>query len=674
VEGDFMEMFTYPLKYGDPASIREKGNIIISTELSDLMFGEGTNSLGKLIKVNREGTIVSFQVTGVLEKIPQNTSMQVDGLVSFEHFLDFGDLENNSWRRLIAATYIMIEDESRTAEVEEMLQSYIPLQNQARKDWLVNDFYLEPMSNMAFAGRNIRSHWMYSAPHEMIIVVPPVMAILMLLIACFNFTNTSIAISSKRLKEIGVRKVMGSGRKQLIIQFLGENMMLCFLALVVSLGFASWMVPAYSEMWPGIDLHFNLTKDIGLIGFLIGLLLMTALIAGAYPSLYISGFEPVSILRGTIRVGKTNWFSYSLLTFQYTLTVIALIASVAFTRNAMYQEKMDLGYKKDAVIFVNLDAPEQGKALKNMVSQQSFVKAASLSYQHVSSWTYSRTLKNADKEVLTDMMRLGPEYMQTMELEIVKGRAFDNQNKEIDKKSSIIVNEEFVRAFGWENPIGQRVSIGDSVRLNVVGVVKDFYNNGFWAPIDAIAIRPSADEEANFLVLTSEAQHAKKAMQAVEEAWSQVAPNEPFYGNYQEVTLSESIEVNKNIVVIFSFLGLLAVTLSAIGMFTLVSLNVLRRVKEIGVRKVLGAGTSQILSIMSRSFLVVLLIATLAGAGTAIFCINLLMAQIFTYYQTVDLLTVFIPVMVIVLISLGISSARILSTAQKNPVESLRYE
>ena len=674
VEEDFLTMFTYPLKYGDPATIHEKGNVIISTELSEILFGQDTNPVGNFLNVNHNDQQISFQITGVMKKIPQNTSMQFDGLLNFEHYLDFTETENNSWQRLIAATYVMMEEPGNQAAVEQMLQDYIPMQNAARKDWLINDFYLEPMTNVAFAGRDIRSHWTWTAPHPMAIMVPPVMAILMLLIACFNFTNTSIAISSKRLKEIGVRKVMGSDRKQLIFQFMGENLLLCFLALLVSMMFAAWMVPAYSEMWPGLDLTFSITRDFGLVMFVVGLLFFTALVAGAYPSLYISGFEPVSILRGTIRVGKTNWLSYSLLTAQYTLTVVALIASVAFTRNAMYQQEMDLGFRKDAVIFVELEEPEQGRALKNIVSQQSHIRAASLSSQHVSNWTYSRTLKNRDREVLTDMMNLGPEYMQTMELEIVKGRGFDKQNEETDRISSIIVNEELARSFGWENPIGQRVSIGDSLRLNVVGVVKNFYNNGFWQPIDAIGIRPSSDEQANYLVVTSTARDAKKAMASLEDAWTQVAPNKPFFGNYQDVVLQESLRVNKNIVVIFSFLGVLAVILSAIGMFTLVSLNVLRRVKEIGVRKVLGAGVPHILTIMSKVFLIVLVIATALGAFAAIYLIDGLMGSIFTYFQHVDVITVLIPIITILVISLSISSFRILSTAQKNPVDSLRYE
>lgn len=674
VEPDYLDIFTYPLKYGDKNSINEKGNIIISADLSDILFGEDVNSIGQLVKVDQKGSTVSFLVGGVMEKIPQNTSMQFQGIINLEHFFDFTDKKNNDWEYFVDASFLMIEDENKVAEVEKMLQSYTDIQNYARKDWLVNDFYLEPMETAGFTGRYIRSNGLNQAPHAMMIMVPPIMAILLLLIACFNFTNTSIAISSKRLKEIGIRKVMGSDRKQLIAQFMGENLLLCFFSLVFGILLSMWLVPAFSEMWPGIDLYFDMSRDIGLIAFIVGLLLFTAIIAGIYPSFYISGFDSVSILKGTMTVGKTSWFSYTLLTIQYFFTIIALIASVAFVRNAVYQKNMDLGFKKEAIVFVSFSKPEEGKALKNAISQYSFIESAVLTSQHVSRGTYSRTIKNQDKELETDMMELGQGYFKTMGMKIIKGRSFDKQNEDIDRVSSVIVNETLVKSFGWENPIGQRLSIGDSTRLTIVGVVKDFFNFGVWEKIEPTAIRPSAEEDANYLVVSTPANQVKKTMSTLEDAWTSIAPNKLFNGEYQDVVLKESLEVNSNIVVIFSFLGILAVILSAIGLFTLVSLNVLRRVKEIGVRKVLGAGLPHIVTLMNKVFIIVLVIATLLGAGVSVFLINELMGSIFTYYKEIDLFTVLIPVLVVTFISLSISSYRILSTAQKNPIESLRYE
>ncbi len=675
VDEEFLNMFTFPLKYGNKSAINKKGTAIISLELSEILYGEGVDPVGNFMEASVDGKKVSFAIGGVLEKIPQNCSMQFQGIVNFEHYLDFQKLEPLNWKRFVAGTYVMLDDPTRTTDVLKTLQSFIPIQNAARKDWLVSDFYLEPLTTMAYSARDVRANWgVWSAPHPMAIIVPPVMAILMLLVACFNFTNTSIAISSRRLKEIGVRKVMGSRRGQLIAQFMGENLLLCLISLIIGVLFAIWLVPAYSSMWEGMTLRFSLLEDFKLLLFLFGLLLFTAVIAGAYPSLYISKFDSVTILKGTTKVGKINWLSYALLTTQYTLTILALIASVAFARNAIYQQNKNLGFNKESIVYVEFDKPEEGLALKNAINRQSYVKSAILSNQHVGSWTYSRTLKNQEKERSVDMFGLGLGYIETMDLQVLKGRSFTKDNEETDKRNSIVVNEKLVESFGWENPIGQRVTIGDTVRLNVVGVVKDFYYNGFFGEIEPIGIRLSNDDTADYLIVKANSSDLKSAMTDLENAWETINPNTPFDGEYQDELLSESLDVNKNIVIIFSFLGILSVILSAIGMFTLVSLNIIRRVKEIGVRKVLGANIPNIILLLNKVFIIVLVIATLLGSLAAYVLINGLMSSIYAYYQPIDFVTIMLPIFAVFGISLIISSFRILGTAQRNPVESLRYE
>jgi len=675
VDNDFLDMFTFPLKYGDKSAIHQKGFAIISTELSEILFGEGVNPVGELMKIAREDGQITFTVGGVLEKIPDNASMHFQGILNYDHYLDFQKIEALNWKRFTAGTFIMMDDPTRSQEVIQMLQEFIPIQNSARTDWKISSFYLEPLRTMAYTARDIRLNWgIWSAPHPMAIIVPPVMAILMLLVACFNFTNTSIAISNRRLKEIGVRKVMGSSRKQLIFQFMGENLMLTFISLLLGILIATWLVPAYSAMWEGLTLRFNLLEDFQLLLFLFILLAFTAILAGAYPSLYISKFDSVTILKGNTKTGKTHWLSYGLLTVQYTLTIIALIASVAFARNALYQQNQDLGFNKDSIVYVEFNKSEEGTALKNAISRQSYVKSAVLSNQHVGDWTYSRTLKNQDKEVSVDIMGLGQGYIETMDLSIIEGRSFDKRNEESDYLNSIIVNEKLVKSFGWENPIGQRVSIGDTIRLNVVGVVKDFYNSGFWQEIEPIAFRLTKEATAGYLIVKANNGDLKTAMTEMENAWEGISPNTPFDGQYQDELLSDSLDVNRNIVIIFSFLGILSVILSAIGMFTLVSLNIIRRVKEIGVRKVLGARIPNIILLLNKVFIIVLVVATLLGSIAAIFLINGLMGSIYAYYQAIDLLTIMMPIAIVFGISFIISSLRIFSTAQKNPVESLRYE
>ncbi|MEQ9007302.1 MAG: FtsX-like permease family protein, partial [Ekhidna sp.] len=402
-----------------------------------------------------------------------------------------------------------------------------------------------------------------------------------------------IAISSKRLKEIGIRKVLGSDRKQLIFQFMGENLILSFLSLLVALGFAYFLVPAYSAMWDFITLELNLISDSEIYLFLIGLLVLTSLIAGGYPSLYISAYQPVNILRGSLSLGGTNWFSKTLLGLQYMLTIIALISALAFTNNAEYQNNLDVGFQKENILGVRVENKSEYDRFFNLVNQMPEIEQMTGTTHHIGWWTYGRTLRAGEQEVESDMMNFSLDYKDIMNLTVKDGRYFDKELYEFDKENSIIMNEALVKEFGWDEPIGKVVQIDDSTRLSVVGVMEDFYMYGFFDPVEPCAFRLADKEEMNFVVIKSEV-NPTELRDKMEAKWYEVAPNTPFNATFMDEELAGTDYVNKNISTMFKFLGALALILSSIGLYTLVSLNIIKRVKEIGVRKVLGASINQI--------------------------------------------------------------------------------
>jgi putative ABC transport system permease protein len=444
--------------------------------------------------------------------------------------------------------------------------------------------------------------------------------------------------------------------------------------LIVGVAIATWLVPAYGAMWEGMTLEFNLFKDSELIFFLLGLLVFTALIAGAYPSIYISSYQPVNILRGSMKVGSSKKLSYSLLTAQYAFTVVALFASIAFSRNAVYQRSMDLGFDRQTILYTRVSEPNEAKLLKSALRNNPKVLSVGISGEHIGMWTYSRTLSQQEFELEADMMSFGENYFETMNVKLLKGRLFNKQNEEYDKQNSIIVNEKLVSEFGWQEPLGQRLSVNDSTKLTVVGVVKNFYYNGFWREIAPMGIRTANDDNLRFVVAKTNLTDVKEIRNFMESEMLAIAPDKPFNGDYQDQLLKESKSVNDNIVIIFSFLGILAIILSAIGLFTLVSLDVHKRTKEIGIRKVLGASIPTLIHLINKHFLIMLSIASVLGTLAAYFTIDGLIASIFTYYKEIDAITVILPILVIFAISIFISSSRIFGSAKQNPVESLRYE
>ncbi len=674
-EEDFFEMFTFPFKYGSKESFLDPGNIILTSEQAEVYFGD-QDPVGEIVTlIHEEGEQFSFIVGGVLEKIPQNSSLRFHAITHFENFLKIRNSDNNKWSWFISATFFMTESEDFPQHVVDHLnQNYIEIQNEARDDWKVGNYYLERLTTLGKNAQDIRSNWLSEPPPPPAVIAPLIMAILMLLIACFNFTNTSIATSSKRLKEIGVRKVMGSTRRQLIAQFMGENLVLSVFAMLAALGIAYFLVPLYSAMWEFIDLELSLTSNPGLYIFLFGLLVFTSVLAGAYPSLYISSYQPVKILRGSVRLGGTSPLSRTLLGAQYALTVLALIGSLAFVSNAKYQETLDMGFEKGNVITVRVENQSDYERFKNQVDQMPEVVASAGTSNSIGYWNYGRTLRNGEQEIESDMMDFGLEYKDLMDLEITKGRYFEEDLYEQDRLNSIVVNERMVEEFGWEDPIGQVLQVDDSTRLSVIGVMKNIHMWGFWDPIDPTGIRLANKDYMNFVVVKTNPGKLVDTYDALESKWYEISPNTPFSGRYMDNVLKESELVNSNISTMFIFLGLLALVLSTIGLYTLVSLNIIKRIKEIGIRKVLGASLTHIVTLMNRQFFWILVISAVIGTGLSYYAIDALMASIWAYYQAMSVFTVAVPLSFLFFIALSTASGKILTAAVRNPVDSLRYE
>lgn len=673
-EDDFMDMFTYPFKYGNKDALLDRSKIILSAFTSETYFGE-KDPTGEIITVILEdGSQLPFTVGGVLEPIPQNSSVKFNAITHFDNYLKIREIENGDWESFVAATFVMTEGGYPQNLLDDINANYIEVQNLARDDFQVGSYYLVQLTNLGSIAESIRANWLSQPPPKPSIIAPLVMAIVMLLIACFNFTNTSIAISSKRLKEIGIRKVMGSDRKQLIAQFMGENLILSFLSMVVALLIAYFLVPAYSAMWDFLNLELNLTTDPEIYLFLGGLLVVTSVIAGGYPSIYISAYQPVNILRGSLTLGGTNWFSKILLGLQYMFTVTALISALAFSNNAEYQNNMDLGFEKENILGVRVEDKSEYERFNNLVKQMPEVDQSTGTTHHIGWWTYGRTLRSGEQEVESDMMNFSIDYKDIMNLQVVEGRYFDGDIYDSDRENSIILNQALVKEFGWEEPLGKIVQIDDSTRLTVVGVMEDFYMYGFFDPVEPCAFRLANKDAMNFVVVKSE-MNSTDFYDKMEEKWYEVAPNTPFNADFMNEALAGTDLVNKNIVIIFRYLGFLALILSSIGLYTLVSLNIIKRVKEIGVRKVLGATINQILVLINKQFFWLLLVFAILGAGLTYVLIDLvLMPSIFAVYKPTGLITMLLPLIALLAIAVFIASTRIFRTASRNPVDSLRYE
>lgn len=679
-DSGFLEAFTFKKISGDMTAYHQIEKTIVTSEYARKFYGD-EDPIGKVITVfDDTGMSFNFTIAGVVEKAPQNSSVHFEMLLNMENrFRMYDDEVKNNWSAFAQATFVYFNDPSQAEAFTPKLSKYIDVQNQARPDFLVTEYVLSPMNNHAHISQQIRWDNLRNAMPTAATLTPKLMALLILLVACFNFTNTAIATSNRRLKEIGVRKVLGGNRKQLITQFLIENLTVCFLAIIVSLAVASFLVPAYGAMWQGMELELSFTENLELYVFLVGLLIFTTLLAGFYPSLYVSKYQPVSILRGSLSIGGSGLLTKILLGLQYTFTVIAIFASVAFVQNAKYQETLDMGFDREQIIVVSvLNENEYQKAQSAMLANPD-VEAVASAKNHIGRGDYGLNLECEGIEVDADMIDVGIGYIEAMGLEIVQGRSFSRELEASDSEGSIVINEKMVESFGWTDPLGKRIALNDTTTLTVIGVVKNFYMYGFWAPIDEVGItlkslRFEDDGTNSFVVARTNINKTREVYDDLEADWNSKVPTKVFNGFFQDDLLRQAKEVNDNITTIFGFLGIVAFILSSLGLFTLVSINLIRRVKEIGVRKVLGGGLSHIVYLINKDYFWLLLISSCLGVTLGYFAIDGMIASIFTHYKNMDVITFGVPILTIVLVSLTIASLRTLNFAQVNPARALRYE
>jgi putative ABC transport system permease protein len=672
-DAELFEMFTFDFINGNPKDLADKSKIFLSDEMAMKLFNS-TDVVGKQITQVMGAVTKELQIGGVYKKQPENSSLNWKAYINYENYYDEAkDVKPDDWKMRNLA-FVMISDPARVNIVTKQLQPFREHNNKVREDFQIREFVLDPFEGMARRDReNDRWAQTRTASPRAAVTAPTIMAVLLLLIACFNMTNTAIAISSRRLKEIGIRKVMGSVRSQLIIQFLGETTFICVIALVMGLFLGEVLLGSWNSLWPEMELTSHYLDNPTFLVFLIGVLGFTALVAGGYPAFYISHFEPVSILKDKLKFGGRNVFAKILLGLQYAFSLLAIIFAVAFYQNSMYQRDFDIGFNPNNVIIAYVENQGEYETYRNALLKNKDINSVAGSKHSVFSSGYNDPVKYESKQLEVDIIEVGDDYVKTMDMKLVQGRDFV-KDSQTDRKESIIVSQKFADSFGWDNPIGKQVTWMDTVQLYVVGVVKDVYTNGLWREMDPLMIRYTTADQYGHVIVSAPTEKIKDVNTFMETEWKTVFPNRLYNGRIINEGIVESATVNKNIVKMFAFLGVVALILSATGLFTLVSLNIIRRMKEIGVRKVLGASIANITRIVNGQFMVILAIAAALGCVGGYFLVDALMGSIWKYYQGTTTATFVLSVVSMFLISALAISTKVFNAASMNPVNTLRTE
>ena len=668
VDDSFFDVFDFPFIEGSNRVLSSIKNIVFTKKMAEKYFGD-QSALGQIVSIKFSNDHTEGFVVGAVIDQPANNTMFFSFLLPMEVFLNLRLKDNYDWSYLTDGTFLLMEEGAHPSP--EMMGKFVKLQNEATENWRTEAFIFFPFASLTNEAYKIESG-VVGPGHPQGIWAMVSIAMMLLLLSCFNYMNISVATISTRLKEIGIRKVVGGRRKEIIQQFLTENFLLCTfsvgLGMLISFFF---LMPGLNSLLP-FKIPFAFSSGQIALLFFFGLLLFVVIVSGIYPSLYISSFKPTIILKGKEKFGQRSAFSRMLLSVQFVLAFITIVGSFVYIDNGIYLINKDWGYSHDQNILVPTNSHEQFLALRDQVSKNSHVLSYAGSANHIGYSNSKSSVEKLDEQFEIVDYRVGFNYMETMNLRLIEGRLFD-ETLQSDKIESVIINEQFAKTMGWETAIDQTF-LYDSVKRNVIGLVEDFHYDDFYENILPVMFQIVPEERLKYLSLKVEKGHVNETEAWIQNAWRDIAPDDPYEGKLQDEVFAN---FKQNIATDSKVLGsvaALAVTLACLGLYGLVSYNITRRMKEFSVRKVFGANLSQIFELMNRDYIWILSISFLIGAPIGFLMMGKLIQLIYAEPQTAGVLpfATAIGVMIItVAFTIGLQMNRVV---KENPAKTLRNE
>ena len=669
----FFDMFDFPLLSGNASEFKRKPSILLEKSIAEKLYGE-EDPLGKTLHIRFEDEkTLELIVKGVMDRIPVNNTFDIKAIVPFENYLDIIDFQPGNWSDWHnPATFFELISPERASSVSKQLATYIPIRNEAKTDNQTIHYELQPFLS-TFNTDEVDPNYisLRIEPQAFLLFVP--LALMILLIACFNLTNISIATASKRIKEIGLRKAIGAARKEIFTQFLFETLLIMILALGVGYMVSHILV---AEFTSSIDWGFGM-EDLNGINLFISFILIlfvASCLAGIYPALRNSRFNPIELFKGKVKIQGTNWLSRILVSIQFTLSVIFLISGILFSQNMRFQETMDFGYSIKELIKLYVPANTHYEVIEAMVGAHPKVKSVGATRSYVGGGSYGTFVEVASDKHWVQVMEVGKNYLETVGLSLVEGRGF-NWSGTYDFEKGLIVNQAFLEAISTDDPYQVKIVLNKKPR-QIVGVISNHIDQlqRSTGPEPFIFL-PTPAGTYSSLAIKADSDDLTAVRSDLQESWEKQFPDLPFDSQFQEdIVLDNERMVHGLFQKVFFFLTILGVLLSVSGIFALSSLNVSKRIKEIGIRKILGASVKQIVGLINREFFIILLISSLLGILGSIFLTDLLLGLIYDSHIPIGILPVAVGALVIFGIGLLTTTGTILRAATTDPVNSLRSE
>ncbi len=672
----FFSVFSFPLIKGNAATALDAPEKLVITEsMAKKYFGTG-DPMGKTVKV---GGTKDFFITGIAADAPENSGIRFDFIGSFK---TLNASKTEKWSEANYITYLLLRNKDQVKQLGSKVHGYASKVGKEEMDVKGNNymtFHLEPLTRV-----HLHSYLDGLEPNNNIIYIYILgaVALLILLVACVNYTNLSTAQSAGRSAEIGMRKVLGAQKKQVFNQFMTESFVLTFFAVLLALLFSYVLLPYFNQI-AGKQLETNVLFHPLTLFYLVILSVVVAFTAGAYPAFILSNSKVINILKSGFHFTGSGSLRKSLIIFQFVISIFLIITTIIILQQLSFIQDKELGYNKEQVLVLPVDANmlEQYDDFKNVVAAQPGVLSVGGAYEtpiHIG-WSDGMTGEGNAKSISINALPVDESFIKTMGFKIIAGTdytrtdvlEFDTSNNGNNIRYSFMLNESAVKALGWtpEEAIGKTVTKGREGKVKAV--VKDFHFRSFHESIGPLAI--FLDKRLVGSMFVKIGGNTPAVITALEKAWKERLPHRPFEYSFLDEEYAALYKTEQRTASVFTTFSGLAILLACLGLFALTAYAMVQRTKEIGIRKILGATITNILALVSKDFLKLIVIAIIIAIPIAWLVMSRWLEN-FVYKTDIHWWVFALAGIITLLIALFTISLQAIKTASANPVKSLRTE
>ncbi|PKP33879.1 MAG: hypothetical protein CVU00_09505 [Bacteroidetes bacterium HGW-Bacteroidetes-17] len=702
-DSTIFNVFTHEFIYGDPMNaLTEPNTCVINETLARKYFGNN-NPMGEVIKAANE---ISFKITGVIKDQPDNTHLKYNGLFSIVTLSErigrerFNSFDPAAFWNINPFTYILLKENSSMESILEKSPLFYEKYMKAVGDQ-INAGFIPKATPLADIHLNSNLKGDEPTGNKAYVLIFTIVALFILVIAGINYMNMATARSTKRAKEVGLRKVIGAVRSQLMRQFLSESLILALIAFLISLLAVSLILPSFNEL-AGKNLVFGIETS-GIILWTLLISIGVGLLSGSYPSFYLSAFAPIKVLKGKINTGKSKGSLRKILVvFQFIISISMIVGTLVVTKQLNYMRSKDLGFAKDNILVTTIQADtnllKKMPTFREELLQNPNVKDLSTSNGYpgniggiivmkveqdtklgTSDSTASSSGGSQMVEESLNFTMIDYDFLNLYEIKFKDGRNFSREMG-TDLQEGVIINEACAKELGWtDNPLGKKIGFGLQLdgtftrSTKVIGVVKDFNYRSLHNAVEPLALFLT-DRPLNAVSIKIGTENRQQTIQFIEDKWNKFGAIHPFDYNFLKDTMDDMYQAEEKIGKVFTIAALLSVFIALLGLLGLSSFIAEQRTKEIGIRKVVGATLESILAFLFKEFVILILIAFVIASPIAWYLLNNWLDSNFVYATNIGLLTFLLAGFIAFVIGILTISFHIYRAASSNPVDALKYE